>query len=191
GKVLAERGADATIRVYDLAKGGEARQFAAQPAAAPAPPGAVVVAAPARFQGGAGAALVFSPDGKLLATAGSASPAAFAPVPVNGRAPNRSAGAISLIDVSTGKAIRKIEPSVPVVGYAFSPDGRTRAGETAEVWVGGGGVAGGRGGAGRGRAAAPAAPAAPQGLAPAQVVKVAGLAPASADTGTPTPLAFS
>src|SRR5262249_27719123 len=129
GKVLAERGADAAVRVYDLAKGGESRQFAAQPAANPAATGAGTVVLAGRLAGGGGAGLVFSPDGKLLASAGSASPV-FAS-PVTDRAPNRSSGGISLIDVSTGKTVRKIEPSVPVVGYAFSPDGRVLAVENA------------------------------------------------------------
>jgi WD40 repeat protein/beta-lactamase regulating signal transducer with metallopeptidase domain len=132
GKMLAERGADTTLRVYDLTKGGEARQFAAQPAAAPFPPGAVVVATPGRFVAAA-QLIVFSPDGNLLATAGTASPGDVRVV--GGRPPARPTASISLIDTQTGKTLRKIEPSVTVVSCAFSPDGRVLATENADESV--------------------------------------------------------
>jgi WD40 repeat protein len=188
GKVLAERGADATIRVYDLARGGEARQFAAQSVPNPAAPGAVVVAGTVRFQGAA-SALAFSPDGKLLATAGSASPVAFAPVPVNGR--GRSNATISLIDVSTGKTVRKIEPSGPVVGYAFSPDGRVLATENADESVSLWEVASGKERVRLGQGAAPA-PADP-GRPPAAAVKLAaaGFGSGPGEPSAPATLAFS
>src|SRR5262249_37929804 len=189
GKVLAGRGAAATIRVYALAKGGEPRQFAAQPAPNPVAPG-TVVAAPARFQGGSGAGLIFSHDGKLLASAGLASPAAFAPAPVNGR--NRSNGTINLIDVSTGKAIRKIESSVTVVSCSFSPDGRVLATEIADGSVSLWEVASGKERARLGQVAAPtaAAPGLP-GVPATPAVRVVGLAPAGAHVGAPATLGFS
>jgi WD40 repeat protein/beta-lactamase regulating signal transducer with metallopeptidase domain len=187
GKVLAERGADATVRVYDLAKGGEARQFAAQPATNPLPPGAVVVAPP-RFLGGPGAALVFAPDGKLLATAESAPSVLYAPAPVNGR--NRPGGTISLIDVSTGKAIRKIEPSVPVVSFTFSPDGRELATENADGSVSLWEAASGKERARLGEVATPAAPGAPVLPLPAVKALALGGGPGS-EPGAPVALAFS
>jgi WD40 repeat protein len=109
---------------------------------------------------------------------------AFVAVPVNGRAPNRSAGAISLVDVSTGKTIRKIEPSVPVVGYAFSPDGRVLATQNADDSVSLWEVAGGKERARLGPVAPPAPATTTVPAPPLPVVRVAGLAPAGADAST-------
>jgi WD40 repeat protein len=189
GKVLAERGADATIRVYDLTRGGEARQFAAQPAAAPVATG-VVVATPARFAAGAGAALVFSPDAKLLAGSGAANDAVRV-LGGAGRPPGRPTAAISLVDVSTGKTVRKIEPSVPVVGYAFSPDGRVLATENADESVSLWEVASGKERVRLGQGAAPA-PVDP-GLPPAAAIKLAaaGFATGPGEPSAPATLAFS
>ncbi len=131
GKVLAARGGDNVLRLYDVASGGELRQIAAQAVNNPAP-GVVVVNVSGRYLGAGGrAGLVFSPDGKLLA---SSAPSGS---PVRNVAPGaRSAGGtIALYDVSTGKPVRKIEASQPAVSFAFSPDGRVLATENADQSV--------------------------------------------------------
>jgi WD40 repeat protein/beta-lactamase regulating signal transducer with metallopeptidase domain len=191
GKVLAERGGDGLIRLYDPSGGGELRQFAAEAAPTPTVSGAVVVAAPGRLPGAAASpGLVFSPDGKLLASSGGASGAVLAR-PVAAVAPpgaRTARGTINLFDVATGKVVRKIELIQTVVSYAFSPDGRVLAAENADESISLFEVASGKERARLGKAAS--APAAPVAM-PAQVrVAVAGGA-GFAEPAGPATLAFS
>lgn len=175
GKLLAENAADGSIRLHDPAKGGEPRVFNPTPTNNPALAGNVVVVAPGRPPGGAGAGIVFSPDGTLIAAPG--------PTAAPGGRP-----AINLIDVGTGKVLRKIEPALPVVSHAFSPDGRVLATENADESVSLWEVASGRERARLGKppAAAPAAP----GAAPVLVRTVGGIGGTATPSG-PTTLAFS
>jgi WD40 repeat protein/beta-lactamase regulating signal transducer with metallopeptidase domain len=133
GAVLAERGADGVIRLYDPVKGAELRPLAAQ-AANPQGEYVVVAAAQVRSFGGvgSGSGLVFSPDGKMLASSGSASPAVMVAAPAAGRPARPTGPAISLHDVATGKLIRKIEPTIGTVSFTFSPDGRVLGTENAD-----------------------------------------------------------
>lgn len=123
GKVLAARGGDNAIRLYDVMAGSELRLLNAQAASNPAARGVVAVDAPVRGMSNAPAGLVFSPDGKLLASPGPSSV-----IPGTRTARNT----IDLFDVSTGKLIRKLEASQPVVSFAFSPDNRILAAEHAD-----------------------------------------------------------
>jgi hypothetical protein len=61
--------------------------------------------------------LLFSPDGKLIAT----------PTGGDGGRSN----SIVYLDAATGKELRKIESPGPIASFAFSPDGRTLATENA------------------------------------------------------------
>ena len=188
GALLAERGADGVIRLYDPAKGEQVRPLAVQADNTGSTTGVLVVAASGRITGGAGAGLAFSPDGRLLASAGSSSgvfpPGATAVTLTRGRSPG---AAITLHDVATGKALRKVETPQAVASFAFSPDGRVLATENADGSVGLWEVASGRERAHLGgRPAPPPAPAA----TPALVRAVGGF-PGSAEPAGPTTLAFS
>jgi WD40 repeat protein/beta-lactamase regulating signal transducer with metallopeptidase domain len=189
GAVLAERGADGTIRLYDPAKGTELRQLTAQGANNPAAPGTVIVATTGRVVGGTSfSGLVFSPDGKLIASSGSSSPAGFGGANVVPPNRGRSNGTINLFDVGTGKILRKIELTLGVASFAFSPDGRVLATENADESVSLWEVASGRERARLGGRAAPPAPA--PGATPALVRVVGGIAN-SAEPAGPITLAFS
>ena len=178
GKVLAGCGADTTVRVYDLTK-AEARQLPPS-RRQPGDPGRRSAAWRAASASGAGA--VFSPDGKLLATAG------LAPHGLGGAGGGRSPAAKRHQPDrrSTGKAIRKID-SVPVsprllAGRPRAGDGeRGRVGQSVEV-------ASGRSGAWLGQVAAPAAPE-PAGPVPPVPGAVAPARPGDAGTPTTPPLA--
>jgi WD40 repeat protein/beta-lactamase regulating signal transducer with metallopeptidase domain len=187
GKLLAERAFDGAIRLYDPAKGTVVRQFGSQAANSRRATDAVAFAVP--LAGSAAmAGLAFSPDGKLLASAAPASPFVMPPgaVPARGR-PN--GGVITLFDVSTGKAVRTIEPSVPASGFTFSPDGRVLATENADdsvtLWE----VASGKERARLGGRAVAAAPV-PGAMPGVARVFVAG-SPGLADSAGPTAVAFS
>jgi WD40 repeat protein/beta-lactamase regulating signal transducer with metallopeptidase domain len=188
GKALAERGADGAIRLYDPAKGTELRQFAAQAASNPYPPG-VVVAVPARVGFAGTPGLVFSPDGKLLASAGSSPGVVALPGAAVGRGRPNGGASINLFDLGTGKVIRKIEPTLPVSSFAFSPDGRVLATENADESVSLWEVASGKERARLGKAAVAAAPPLPG--ATARLVKVVGGGVGFAEPAGPTTLAFS
>src|SRR5262249_15885532 len=99
GKTLASRGGDNTIRLYDVAKGSELKQIALQAEVAnPAPGGAI------GWRVGFGGALgiLFSPDGKMVASAGSSGNAG-AQVIINNRAAMGAGSSINLWSVTTGK----------------------------------------------------------------------------------------
>jgi WD40 repeat protein len=154
GKTLASRGlADNTIRVYEAASGKELRRIALPGPEAQGPGGAVVVRVAAIGAFGMGSpGLVFSPDGRTLAS----------PVIGNNlQFPGGGGGTpttLNLWDVASGKEVRSITLT-PQHGYsnlAFSPDGRTLAAEnpdqTVSLWE----VAGGKERAHLGTAPAPA-----------------------------------
>lgn len=189
--VLAERGTDGTIRLYDPAKGAEMRPLAAQ-AAAPQTTEFIAAAAAVQVRGGGGTAsgLVFSPDSKLLASAGGGPQQVMAaPTPL-GRAGRPSGAAISLYDVSTGKVIRKIDLTQAAVSFAFSPDGRALATENADGSVSLWEVASGKE---RSRLGGRPAPPAPQQALPpgVQVVRTVGGGGFAAEPAGPAALAFS
>jgi DNA-binding beta-propeller fold protein YncE len=189
GMTLAARGGDNAIRLYDVARGGEARLITPQAANNPAPGGVVALKLGARIGGNSSAGLVFSPDGKVLASHGSPSAAGMRGAVV---APRNAAGAnratIDLYDVTVGKAVRKIELTQPAVSITFSPDGRVLATENADhsvtLWE----VASGKERAQLGKAVA--ANPAPNAAGQVFAVKVAGLV-TSAEPAGPTTLAFS
>jgi WD40 repeat protein len=187
GKLLAERAFDGAIRLYDPSKGTVVRQFGPPAANIPRATANVAFAVPVGI-GGSTAGLAFSPDGKLLASVAPASPFVMTPGAVARGRPNSST--ITLFDVAAGKAVRTIEPAVPVTGFTFSPDGRVLATENADdsvtLWE----VATGKE---RARLGGRATASAPPMYAPAQaLVRVAtpGFA-GFADSGGPTALAFS
>jgi WD40 repeat protein len=117
GKLLAVRGADNTIRLYETATGNESRQIVMRPGNNAPPNGVILIGGRGR-RGGSGPGLAFSPDGKLLVSPG--------PAGGNNRA------ALVILDVSTGKELRKIESSQATRTFAFSPDGRTLATENSD-----------------------------------------------------------
>jgi WD40 repeat protein len=118
GKTLASRGGDNQIRLYEVATGKDLRQITVQADNRGNPGGAVVVVNGRGFYGGTGLGLVFSPDGKLLASPGA----------------NQT---LRLWDVATGKEIRQIAlPKQRGIGsFAFSPDGRVLATENTDQTV--------------------------------------------------------
>jgi WD40 repeat protein/beta-lactamase regulating signal transducer with metallopeptidase domain len=188
GKVLAARGGDNNIRLYDVDRGNELRQMVAQAANDPAAGGAVAVklALAGGLAGGSRAGLVFSPDGKLLASPGSSSVAGVRAAAGARGAAGANRGTIDLYDVTTGKLLRKIESSQPAVSFAFSPDGRVLATENADqsitLWE----VA-----SGKDRAHLGKAPPSPPAMPGAVAFAVAGRRLAVAEPAGPTTLAFS
>jgi DNA-binding beta-propeller fold protein YncE len=119
GRTLASRGSsDGTIRLYDVAKGAKLRQIVLRPGGSPAGNGVLLIGGPARPSRGTGPGLAFSPDGGLLVVT----------APGDGALSN----ALVLLDVATGKELRKIESSRPVASFAFAPDGRELAAENAD-----------------------------------------------------------
>jgi hypothetical protein len=123
---LAARGnGNNPIRIYDVAKGTDLQQIQIQAENARPNPGGAVVAWSGGFGNGTG--LVFSPDGKSLASVvagvGGAAPGAIV---VN--AP-QARSQLHVWDVATGKAVRKIDLPTQrgATSLAFSPDGRVLA----------------------------------------------------------------
>jgi WD40 repeat protein len=191
GKVLAARGGDNAIRLYDVARGSELRPITAQAADNPAYGDVAVVKARALLGGNFSTALVFSPDGKLLASPGSSSSVvgvrSAGGVGARGGA-GGARGTIDLYDVATGKVVRKIESAQPVASFSFSPDGRVLAAENADqsitLWE----VASGKERAHLGKP--PVQPAPPTGLVAYRVAVVGGAAGFAAPAG-PVALAYS
>jgi WD40 repeat protein/beta-lactamase regulating signal transducer with metallopeptidase domain len=191
GRVLAARGGDNAIRLYDVARGSELRPITAQATDNPAYGDVAVVKARALLGGNSSAGLVFSPDGKLLASPGSSSSVVGARGAAGVGARGASGGArgtIDLYDVATGKVVRKIESAQPVANFAFSPDGRVLAAENADqsitLWE----VASGKERAHQGKP--PVQPAPPTGLVAYRVVLAGGPAGFAAPAG-PVTLAYS
>jgi WD40 repeat protein/beta-lactamase regulating signal transducer with metallopeptidase domain len=119
GKVLASRGsADHTIRLYDVAQGAELRQIIMRSANNQGGGTVLIIGGSARRSRPSGAGLAFSPDGKLL----------VAPGPHAGRSGNT----LVVVDVATGKELRKIESPKAIRSFAFSPDGRALATENGD-----------------------------------------------------------
>jgi WD40 repeat protein len=114
GRVLAARGGNNVIRLYDVARGTEMRAIGVRPGEAAAANQVIVFGGPARPSG---PGLAFSPDGRLLV------------------APGMPDNALVLIDVATGKELRRIVSTRPVTSLAFSPDGRSVATEHADRTV--------------------------------------------------------
>jgi WD40 repeat protein len=132
GKTLASRGStDNTIRLYDAATGKDLREIKIPAPEAPGGAGVVMVRMGAFGFGGFGMGLVFSPDGKMVAS----------PVLGNGQnLPGGAAGtpnALTLWDVSTGKEVRSItlKPEHGFTSFAFAPNGRTLAAENPDQTV--------------------------------------------------------
>ncbi len=118
GKVLAARGnGDNTVRLYEVASKKEIRQLVIRPKTAMGRQRFVVFLNGGDGQPGTGPGLLFSPDGKVVAT----------PLGIEF---GRSKGLVFL-DAATGKELRRIETSQPIASYAFSPDSRTVATEYA------------------------------------------------------------
>jgi WD40 repeat protein len=135
GKVLAVRGsADSLIRLYDLNSGAEVRKIGLLNKNPAGPARAIVLAGPGRS---AGPGLAFSPDGRLLVS----------PAPTGNE--------LIVLDVATGKELRRIAPAQPVSSFAFSPDGRVLATDNADRTVTLWEVASGKERAHLGRSAAP------------------------------------
>jgi WD40 repeat protein/beta-lactamase regulating signal transducer with metallopeptidase domain len=178
GKMLAARGADYGITIFDLAHDRELRTIAPATSYSSAP-GVVIVNALGRVAGGSPVGLTFSPDGKLLATVG-------APYAIPGTRTTRSS--TDIYDVTTGKLIRKLESAQPAGSLAFSPDGRILAAENTDQSITLWDVASGKERTHLERAAAnpQAAPAVPAVFAVKTDQRIAPIAPAG-----PVSLAFS
>jgi WD40 repeat protein len=185
GKTLASRGGDNTIRLHDVAKGTELRQINAQ-AEVPNPnPGGALV----RMGFGGSLGLVFSPDGKMVASAGPGGNAGAQIIINNGGRAMGPGNTINLWSVSTGKVVRTI--TLPqqrsAVSMAFSPDGRVLATENADrtitLWE----VASGKE---RGHLGTPPGAAGQPGVVRAGVMLVGGIG-SSGTTASAHTLAFS
>jgi WD40 repeat protein/beta-lactamase regulating signal transducer with metallopeptidase domain len=119
GRLLASRGtSDGAIRIRDVAKDTEQRQIAPRLDQNDTGEQVFFFGGAARSTHGTGPGLAFSPDGRLL----------VATAPGN----DAFTRTLLLLDVASGKELRKIESSQPVTSYAFSPDGRCLATEHAD-----------------------------------------------------------
>ena len=188
-KTIAERGADSVIRLYDPATGTEVRQLTAQSSTTPPAATGTVIAVTGRPQSASRAALVFSPDGKLLAAPGPSAGASNAVRPRPIGSPG-SPATIALFDVATGKMLRKIDLPQVVLSYTFSPDGRTLAAENADDSVSLYEVASGKERARLGGRPAPAPVPAPA-PGPVQFVAVGGSGFGVTDPAGPVTVAYS
>ena len=118
GKMLASAGHDGTVRLWDVASGKEVHQLQGHPER---DTNVVPELAEAMARKYEVYAVVFSPDGKMLASAG-------------------HDGTLRLWEVCTGKEIRKLEgPQETLYGLAMSPDGKTVASagndKTVLIWL--------------------------------------------------------
>jgi WD40 repeat protein/beta-lactamase regulating signal transducer with metallopeptidase domain len=119
GKTLAVRGNDNAIRLYEAATGAEVRQIVLRREENPGRGTVIIFGGQGAVARGPG--LAFSPDGKLLA----------APAPARRNADN----ILVLLDVATGKELRKIDLPQAITSFAFSPDGRVLATENTDRTV--------------------------------------------------------
>jgi WD40 repeat protein len=124
GKLLAIRGFDQVIRVYETASGKELRTLSEQPAKA-APNRRVVVNLGGLGIGGA-TGLLFSPDNAALATVGG-QPSAVMMNPGGGFGGAQGGGnAVRLWHVAQGSQPRPFDTQAQgILALAFTPDGRT------------------------------------------------------------------
>jgi WD40 repeat protein len=121
GKVVASRGFDATVRCFDTATGKEMTPLAE--ANANDPNQGVFFAVGGGFGVGGRPTMVFSPDGKVLATV-TVGNAAMKGIIINGAAPAAQAPSIRLWNVTLGKPMTRFETPKGVAALAFSPDCR-------------------------------------------------------------------
>jgi RNA polymerase sigma factor (sigma-70 family) len=120
GKTLAVRGFDATIRLFETATGRELNPLSEQQPNANNANGVVFVSS---GYYGVRPLMVFSPDGTLLATLGSAQLVGQPGVIVAGR-PQQANTMVRLWNVTHGKPIGRLDLGQRGVGaMAFSPDG--------------------------------------------------------------------
>ena len=107
GKIVATRGSDTIIRLWDAATGQQVQQITEQTA----------------LRDPGWAILVFSPDGSRLASA------VAVPEAVVGAEQVRFSATLRLWDVATGKLLRTFDvpPTIAIRFLAFTPDGRTLA----------------------------------------------------------------
>jgi WD40 repeat protein len=185
GKVLAARGGDNAVMLYDVARGSELRPIVAQAGNDTAAGNIVAIKVQGVLPAGARGGLVFSPDGKLLASAGGSSASLRPPAALPGaRSPRITT---DLYELMTGKLIRKLESAQPVVSLEFSPDGRVLATEFPDqsitLWE----VASGKQRAQFGKVAASPQPNAAMGT----IALAAGRVVAPAEPAGPVSLAFS
>ena len=117
GKVLASR-SGGVIRLWDAARGVELRQLIVKRKERPNQGFVIILGGPGRASSGTGPGLAFSPDGRLLVTPLKA-----------GSDPDKT---LVILDVATGKELRKIESPRPIASFALSPDGRTLAAENTD-----------------------------------------------------------
>jgi roadblock/LC7 domain-containing protein len=132
GKLLASRGGDGIIRIFDAVKGSPMKEIQL-PGAAPVNPGGGFVlntGGPGR-----GLTLVFSPDGQRIAAHvpgmafGGRNPA---PVPAG-----PLGDSLLVFDVGTGKEVRKVTlpTGLTIQQIAFSPDARLIASENSDQTI--------------------------------------------------------
>jgi WD40 repeat protein len=134
GKILACRATDNSIRLFDVSSGRESRLIWL-PAQTATDPRVVEVFNPGRGIASSWNGMVFSPNGRILAIiGGNLRNNPYAAAPAGATIP------LFLVDVGTGKVVRRIDlpPQPGVAGFAFSPDGRTVATEnhdgTISIW---------------------------------------------------------
>lgn len=128
GKTAAARSYDMVIRLWDIGTGKELRQIAFVPDNGAGAGAAKELARAAYYNPGV-PLLVFSPDGTMIAGSGGGNNRMVLQDAKGDRiAPMRNNTALTIWDATTGKILRRFEPSSVGIGtFAFAPDGRTIA----------------------------------------------------------------